>query len=121
MKRLIPAVMCLAAALWLSAGSYMYIKSQTAQLCAAADAVLSSENEAFENARSLCEKWEKVRVPFGSLLKHSDADELEKCFILMHDSCEASDIEALLKTAEDCRTALQVVLEGEKLSIANIF
>lgn len=121
MKRIIPALLCLAAASWLSYGSFAYVKEQTEKLCACVDRVLADEENAYAEAQRLCAKWEKVKMPFGSLLKHSDVDELGKYFIVIKDYADGQRHEELLEAAENCRAALLTVLEGEKPDIANIF
>lgn len=120
MKRLIPAFLCVITALAISTGSYAYIKTQTEKLCGAMDGVLES-GDAFAQAIKLCEEWKSVRVTFGALLKHSDADELGKYFILIDDYAASGQKEELLEAVEGCRTAIKVILEGEKPGVANIF
>lgn len=121
MKRLLPAVICIAAALWLCVGSYCYIKEQTAALCAMADKVLLNDERVFEAADEMCRRWDDIRGNFGALLKHSDADEFSKYFLMIRAHRASEDREALLTATRECRTALKVMLEGEKLSPGNIF
>ena len=122
MKRIIPAVLCIAAALMLSAGSFFYIKAHTEKLYKLAGEVLEAdENTAYGKAETLCKEWESSRVTFGALLKHSDADELENYFLLTEYYAEKENIEKLYDTVENCRAALTVILKGEKPDAANIF
>lgn len=120
MKRILPALMCVFFALWLSYGSYAYVGKQTGKLCSAADTVLAEGNDIFGDAKRLCAQWEKVRISFGAFLKHSDVDELGKYFILIERYAASEQKEALLETVGNCRAALLIVLEGEKPDIANI-
>lgn len=121
MKRLIPALACIAAALWLSAGSFFYIGEQTERLTAGAEKILENGDGVFDDALELCGKWKRVKISFASLLKHSDADELGKYFILIEAQARAGHREELLETAGNCRAALLTIREGEKPVIANIF
>lgn len=120
MKRLIPALICIAAAFFVSLGSYDYIKNEAEYLCSAADRVLTGNNAA-EDAYDLCEEWERVKILFGALLKHSDYDRLEELLIKTEDFRKTGQTEELLSAVEECRTALRVILAGEKADAANIF
>lgn len=122
MKRVIPALCCLLAALVLSAGAYAYIKTHTEKLCAELENVAGSDDAAaFEAAEKAFGEWRNMRTCFGALLKHSDADELEKCFLRIADCIRGGDREKLNDAAMDCIIALKVVEKGEKPNAANIF
>ncbi len=122
MKRVIPAVCCLLTALLLSSGAYAYIKNHTEKLCEQLESVLRADDaEAFEAAEKAFGEWEDIRSCFGALLKHSDADELEKCFLRIKDCIREGDREKLNDAARDCIIALEVVKKGEKPNAANIF
>lgn len=120
MKRIVPALMCIFFALWLSFGSYSYIGKETGRLCSAAETVLKEGEDVFGDAKRLCAEWKKVRMSFGAFLKHSDVDELGKYFILIERYADSEQKEALLDAVGSCRAALLTMLEGEKPDIANI-
>lgn len=122
MKRLVPAVCCLLSALALSVGSFMFIRAETLNLCSQLEAAAdSSAEDLFTSAKKICAEWERVRTPFGALLKHSDADELEKSFLYIKDRIADGSETELREACGECVIALKVILEGEKPDTANIF
>ena len=65
--------------------------------------------------------WRDKREMLGVVLKHSDADELEKYFCRIAACREAGETEQLFETVSECRAAVEVILRGEEPAARNIF
>ena len=83
--RLSAAIICIAAAFLMSVGSEMYIVRKCAMLIEGLDKSLCAESgsvEMYDAALEACEEWDGCETLFGSLLKHSDADDLDHAYSL---------------------------------------
>lgn len=122
MKRLIPALACILAALLIGVGTFMFTSEKTKDLSSRIDRALNeSDGGLYSSAQQLFDSWEDVQMTFGAFLKHSDADELAKLFYKINDCVENKDEQGLREALGECRTALRVIIEGEKLDVANVF
>lgn len=123
-KRIIIAVICIITALSFSGGSYFYISHKTKEmvsyLTTAEELYSEGENFAAEAGKALA-IWDEVKGKFGVMIKHEDADELERCFITIGDYMENGSSEELFVAVASCKAALEVMLDGEMPKSENIF
>lgn len=122
--RLSAAIICIAAALLMSVGSEMYIVRKCAMLIEGLDKSLCAESgsvEMFDAALEACEEWDGCETLFGSLLKHSDADDLDHAYSLIREYVGSKNIDELKETLEECKVTVKVIADGEKPRAENIF
>ena len=144
--RLSAAIICIAAAFLMSVGSEMYIVRKCAMLIEGLDKSLCAESgsvEMYDAALEACEEWDGCETLFGSLLKHSDADDLDHAYSLIREYAACSltaqvlirfippllireyvgskDIDELKETLEECKVTVKVIADGEKPRAENIF
>lgn len=122
--RLLAAIICIAAAFSMSVGAEMYIVRKGAALIAGLDSSLSAEDgsrEMFDAAIKACEEWDGCETLFGSLLKHSDADDLDHAYSLIREYVASENIDELKETLEECKVTVKVIADGEKPRAENIF
>lgn len=123
-SRLFAAIICISASLFLSVGSEMYITRKSVELTAALDKSLHAENgssEMYAAALAAYDGWNGCKTLFGSFLKHSDADVLERAYSLIREYADAEDVDELKETIEECKISLKVISDGERLRAENIF
>ena len=65
--------------------------------------------------------WNERRDMLGVILKHSDADEIEKYFYQIARYLSTGETKELFEAVEDCRAAIEVMLRGEDPAARNIF
>ena len=123
-KRVIAAVALLAAALTVSCGSLCYVRQVGGRIAASleeAEVRYAAGGEyaaALDAAQRL---WEEKHGVLGALLKHSDTDEIEKCFYKIEKYTSQGNADPLFEAVEDCRAAVAVMLRGEDPAARNIF
>ena len=118
------AIICIAAAFLMSVGSEMYIVRKCAMLIEGLDKSLCAESgsvEMYDAALEACEEWDGCETLFGSLLKHSDADDLDHAYSLIREYVGSKDIDELKETLEECKVTVKVIADGEKPRAENIF
>lgn len=116
-KRLIAAAVCVALALSVSLGSFLFIRRETAVLLTG----LSAAQNDPQMLEEVLREWKKVKRRYAFMLKHADADELERCFIKLADYLAEGDRDEWNEAVTDCRAALEVMLDGEIPKPENIF
>ncbi len=121
-KRLVIAAVFLLASLSGSISSYIYIQTVFGELEAIAENVYESDDENyFEEISILNEKWQKNSRAVAVILKHTDADTLERYFHTLEKSASSGDIYFSRKILSELIAFLRVTAEGEKAEIQNIF
>lgn len=122
--RLFAAVFCLLAALFMSVGSEKYIVKKSDELIGLIDSALNApedSDEMYSAALASCDGWDGCEMLFGSLLKHTDADELDHNYSLIREYVKSRNTDELIETLEECKIAVKVIADGEKLRAENIF
>lgn len=122
--RLFAAVFCIAAAFCMSVGSEMYIVGKSDALISLIDKSLYAEDgstEMYSAALEACTAWDGCETLFGSLLKHSDADDLDHAYSLIREYVASKNIDELKETLEECKVTIKVIADGEKPKAENIF
>ncbi len=117
-KRIIIACIFLAFATLISIFSAVYVTAATEKMLMKIDSfedkILSDDEY---DISELTDLWGKYKNTFGIILKHQDADVLDRYFLLL----DSQDNEELLETIRELSAFLKVTAEGEKLKIENIF
>lgn len=123
-KRLLIAVVCIITALVISAGSIVYISVKTKEIVGYLEAAVqkheNGEDISYDTEKALV-VWDEVKQRFGIMIKHVDADELERNFIKIADYLESGNNDELFVTVCECKAALEVMLDGELPKCENIF
>lgn len=116
--------MCVTLALSLSLGSFIFITAKTNKMLSLIDSIEQTEKTG-ESAKKyfeeLFELWNGSRRFFAFMLKHADADELERDFIRLSGYYGRKDTDELWEAVIECRAALEVMLDGENPVPENIF
>ncbi len=122
--RLFAAVFCLLAALFMSVGSEKYIVKKSNELIGLIDNALNApegSDEMYGAALASCDGWDGCEMLFGSLLKHTDADELDHNYSLIREYVKIRNTDELIETLEECKITVKVIADGEKPRAENIF
>ena len=120
-KRALMGALCLLLALALGAGGEIYLRSSAAGLLSAARVQENASAEAvFAAAENTVKLWDSRQLLLGVILKHSDADALGKLFLELKQALSARSAARCAAVLEQCRTEVEVLLEGERFSWENI-
>lgn len=123
-KRVIAAAVLIAAALTLSCVTLHSVKKVGRTLIGyleEAEEKRAENGEFFAPLDKAERLWNDRRDMLGVLLKHSDADEIEKYFYQIAKYKTTGDTDALFEAVEECRTSIEVMLRGEDPAARNIF
>ena len=121
-KRLVIAALFLSIALTGSLLSYFYIQDTFSEIGELAYKAYYSDESGIDAAsKKLIEKWKEKQRAVAVILKHTDADTLEKFFLLLEKFRNSDDEEFLRRTLGELIAFLEVTAEGEKAEIENIF
>ena len=121
-KRLVIAVIFLTAALAGSIFSFILVQSAFDEMLEIADnAVTAQEDEFFALTERLISLWDKNGRSIEIILKHTDADTLEKYFILLRGMAENKNKDGMVRLLRELSAFITVTAEGEKPEIQNIF
>lgn len=121
--RIIIAALLIIFSLLISLFSFFYVQSVAQQLESSLKTAVEKNINGLEISEEInfsVAMWKKHRKVFGSFLKHSDAEELDKCFARV-EIFSSSDSEELEEALVQCLVSLQSTINGEKLTIDNIF
>ena len=123
-KRVIAAVALIAVALTVSCGTLRAVKKTGGALIGFLEEAQTKYKEGGDYQKPLDraeQLWRDKRNALGVLLKHSDTDEIEKCFYKIARCRELGETAALFEAVEDCRVSIEVMLRGEDPAARNIF
>lgn len=121
-ERLVISIVFLSLAVAVSVFSFLYISSASEELLVLADSVTADIKEGdTSSARELISLWQEHQRGFAIILKHSDADAIDRYFLLFADAISSGDRERMLIAVSDISSFMQVTAEGEKPKIENIF
>lgn len=121
-KRLAAGITAIVLALGLAVAGYCYISKESRELTLYVEEALETQGEAlFDQAHLAVEQWEKREKFFSAILKHNDADELQKLYDMLDKYASQRNGEMTDYYLKKCLTELKVMLEGEKPIIENIF
>lgn len=121
-ERLVISIVFLSLAVAVSVFSFLYISSVSQELLVLADSVTEDIKEGdTSSARELIALWQEHKRGFAIILKHSDADAIDRYFLLFADALSSGDREQILRAVSDISSFMQVTAEGEKPKIENIF
>ena len=123
-KRVIAAVALIAVALTVSCVTLRAVKKTGGALIGFLEEAQTKYKEGgdYQTPLDRAEQlWRDKRNALGVLLKHSDTDEIEKCFYKIARCRELGETAALFEAVEDCRVSIEVMLRGEDPAARNIF
>lgn len=121
-KRIVIGTVCVVMSAILSIAGWLYIKSAAAALISSAETALESEEDAFfQQAKRAVEEWEKRGKIVGVIVKHEDADSVDKLYLSLKDSINKEDPEKTADCLQQCITEIKVILTGEKPGWENVF
>ena len=123
-KRVIAAVALIAVALTVSCVTLRAVKKTGGVLIGFLEEAQTKYKEGGDYQKPLDraeQLWRDKRNALGVLLKHSDTDEIEKCFYKIARCRELGETAALFEAVEDCRVSIEVMLRGEDPAARNIF
>ena len=122
--RLLIGVCCLAFSALLSCVVFFYVQRVCGTLTQEAEALLEETDNAsavLAGAKALCGDWERKSLIFCAFVHHKDADELRKAFFSLQMKAYAGDLAGVRESLSECMVSLQVIREGEKPKLSNIF
>ena len=120
--RLIIAAVFLAAALTGSILAFSSVQTVFDEMTVLADEALASQDsEFFEITEKMGKVWDEKGRVIEVILKHTDADTLEKYFLLLRTVSENKNRNAAEMLLEELKAFITVTAEGEKPEIQNIF
>lgn len=121
-KRLIIAALFLILSFSVSFLSHIYFVNTSEKIISEIDsAVYSDEADGAEHIESLLSLWEKNKNYFAILLKHSDADTVDRYFLELSSLRENGDADSIFSLLTELKAFVRVTLDGEKPKIENIF
>ena len=120
--RLLAGCLCIFFAFIVSLSGFLYLNSECKKMVAYTETLLSvsDETELTTQVGDLLERWESCRMLFGALLKHTDADELTREFLLLGQDAESGNVGGMTLRLRELNALLQVILSGEKPDFENI-
>lgn len=121
--RVVVGIFCILLSFLLSLAGFLYIRENCRKLEAGCAFALTSESPQalLEESKALLRLWEARRDLFGALLKHSDADELARGFLLLENAVKAGDSDAADQILREMQALIRVVFYGERPDFENIF
>lgn len=121
-KRIVSGTVCVVISVLLSIAGWLYIKSVGDKLISSAEEALSSgEDTFFEQAQKAVDEWEKRDKIVGIIIKHEDADSVDKLYLGLKDSISEKDPEMTSDYLRECILEVKVLLMGEKPGWENVF
>ena len=123
LKRLLLSGVLIITAAALCISSFVYIRSVSEDMLERADRIISlyeGGDEFLYEAKELIDKWNENSLMFGIVLKHTDADSLDRYFLVLENTVNADKV-TFIRTLRELRAFLIVCLEGEKPRADNIF
>ena len=121
--RVIAGILCVFLSFAVSLAGFLYVRASCDELeraCASALAA-DTDEKTFAACESLLKKWETRRELFGALLKHTDADELARAFLLLETALENRDAGAARVILANTEALIRVIFFGERPDFENIF
>ena len=120
-KRTVVGILCILLAVLLGAGGEGYLRGTARGLLNAAEVPETASAEAvFAAAERTVSLWDGRQALLGVILKHSDADALDKLFLRLRYALDARDAGLCTEALLACRTEVAVLLEGERFSWENV-
>lgn len=123
-KRVITAVLLVLISLLSGIGAYFYVKDVSEEIIFLSER-LTQENSAGEDITktysALKLTWNRHSRVFSVVLKHSDADEISRCFIELEKAVEYNDTGKIHDILIHLTAFVRVVLQGEAPTVENIF
>lgn len=123
-KRLVIAVSALVLAASVSLASVSFLKQACRELTESAYAVIESEEQGRDSRamyERLTEKWKSSEKLLGMIMKHADADTLDRYFLMLDQFYKNGEFDSAVRVLREIISFLEVAYEGEKLSAENIF
>ncbi len=123
-KRLVVALCLILVAFIIGTLSYLYLKNTSEKIIETAR-IIGEKNLADEDFSEeyieLDNLWKKHSTAFSAMLKHSDADVIERYFIVLSDAVKNGDNEIITVIISELCAFLRVTVHGEAPKIENIF
>lgn len=123
-KRVAVALCLLLSALLAGAGSYIYLENVSESILVLTDSIsvkCRSGEDYSEDYASLRQLWDRHSVFLAVILKHSDADTLDRFFMFLEDAEESSDRQMLVTVLSQLDAYILVTVQGEAPRVENIF
>lgn len=121
--RFIVGIICILLSFLLSLAGFLYTRENCRLLeegCVAALAA-GSHPMLLEKSKALLTLWDDRRKLFGALLKHTDADELTRCFLQLENAVREGDAAAAERSLRETQALIRVIFYGERPDFENIF
>lgn len=123
-SRLITAIVLVITALFTGIFAFSFISEASAELTGliekAEEKVYKGEDCSRE-LLSVSEGWKKYSRPFAVILKHSDADVLDRYFMMLEEAYKKGDTGYFLQLSGELKVYLRSTVKGEAPVAENIF
>lgn len=121
--RVVVGILCILLSFFLSLAGFFYTRENCRELEAGCISALAAESPQtlLAESSSLLRLWDSRRDLFGALLKHSDADELARGFLLLENAVKAGDSDAADRILREMQALIRVIFYGERPDFENIF
>lgn len=121
-KRLAAGIAAIVLALGMACTGFYYTDKESKKLISFVEQALQTTGgEMFSRARRAVEEWERREVFFSAILKHNDADELQKLYHMLDKYASEQNDGMTDYYLKKCLAEIKVMLEGERPIIENIF
>lgn len=123
LKRLLLSGVLIITAAALCISSFLYIRFVSEDMLERTDRILTlyeNEEDFFYETKELIDTWNDNSLLFGIVLKHTDADSLDRYFLMLESTLQEDNV-TFIRTLIELRAFLKVCLDGEKPRADNIF
>ncbi len=123
LKRLLLSGVLIITAAALSISSFFYIRTVSEDMLERTDEIVGlyeNGEDFFYETKELINRWNENSLLFGIVLKHTDADSLDRYFLILENTLRKDNV-TFIRTLRELRAFLTVCLDGEKPRADNIF
>lgn len=123
-KRVMVAVCLIIVALTAGIVSFLYLKNVSAEIISVTESIGERyiEGEDFSGEyEKLTQIWDRHSVLLAVILKHSDADTLDRYFLLLEQADKNKDTEMFMTVLSQLNAYILVTVQGEAPRVENIF
>lgn len=123
-KRIIVAISLILCALFAGVISFIYLENVTDIIITTIENISNkyrSNEDYSEEYKKLTQIWSKHSVLFAVILKHSDADTIDRYFLLLEEADKNNDKEFFMLVLSQLDAFLLITVQGEAPRVENIF
>ena len=121
LKRTVAGFVCILLAFGGGLAGETYLRHTAREMLLAVETALAAENDGVCSlARDAADTWANSKKLLSAIVKHSDADALDKLYTQLSDCAAAGDAERTRALLLTCRAEVLTLLDGERTAWYNI-